>query len=146
MDIILYYNNSPVNKISKSLTEVGVLAGSFRGETGVVTPVFDITSDTFPNANYVQIPAFGRYYFIREVKQIRASVWQLQLKSDPLMSFDLSGVSGILVEAENSGSPYLQHDHFVRTVKSKTDIVPFPNGLLDTGEYILITAGGVAAI
>jgi hypothetical protein len=30
------------------------------------------------------------------------------------------------------------------TVKTKTDVINFPSGLLDDGEYILITSGGVA--
>lgn len=146
MEILLYANVSPENRINKNITLVETLTGSVRGETNVVTPVIDIYTDHVPSANYAKIQAFGRYYYIRDVREIRASIWQLQLKSDPLMSFNISGVSGILQESENVGSPYLNHSHFVRTVKSKTDILPFPSGLLDSGEYILITAGGVAAL
>ena len=58
------------------------------------------------------------------------------------MSFNINSVSGVVVEAQNGGSDYLEHRHFVRNVKSKTNILTFSSGLLDTGEYILITAGG----
>lgn len=37
---------------------------------------------------------------------------------------------------------YLPDENLITQVKTKTDIVNFPNGLLDTGEFILITAGG----
>jgi hypothetical protein len=58
------------------------------------------------------------------------------------MSFNLTAVRGVVTEAQELGSNYLNGRQFVRLVKSKTDIITFPNGLLDSGEYILITAGG----
>lgn len=146
MNITLYNNVSPPNRINKSLAFVSSLTGTLRGETNVVRPTIDIATDgTVPGCNYARIEEFGRYYYVMDTKQIRAGIWRLMLKSDPLMSFDLSYVSGILKESENTGSPYIEHSHFVRTVKSKTDIMTFPNGLNDNGEYILITAGGIAS-
>ena len=70
--------------------------------------------------------------------------YDISLKSDPLKSFNLGSVTGVVIEAQNIGNNYLEHRHFVRNVKSKTDILPFSSGLLDSGEYILITAGGGA--
>ena len=48
------------------------------------------------------------------------------------------GVTPEQVEADN----YLVSESWVSKVKTKTDILQFSNGLLDSGEYILITAGG----
>lgn len=146
MNITLYNNVSPPNRINKALAFVSSLTGTLRGETNVVRPTIDIATDgSFPSCNYARIEEFGRYYYVIDTKQIRAGIWRLALKSDPLMSFDINYVSGILKESENAGSPYIEHSHFVRTVKSKTDIMTFPNGLNDNGEYILITAGGIAS-
>lgn len=39
---------------------------------------------------------------------------------------------------------YVNGSQWVATVKTKTDIINFPSGLLESGEYILITSGGVA--
>lgn len=142
MQIILYNNTSPRNKISKALTQVGVLAGSLREESNVVAPTIRISGAVFPDFNYAQIPDFGRYYYLKDVRSVRSEIWEISLQSDPLMSFNLSGVSGVVIESQNLGSSYLNGRQFVRLVKSKTDIITFPNGLLDSGEYILITAGG----
>ena len=42
------------------------------------------------------------------------------------------------VESDN----YLQSNNWITKVKTLTDIKTFPNGFLNDGEYILITAGG----
>lgn len=142
MIIYLYNNESPNNKISKSITLLDTLTGVLRGETDAVSPTIRICADSFPAFNYAYIPDLGRYYYLRDVKEIRNDIWDISLISDPLMSFNLDSITGIVVESEAGGSEYLEHRHFVRNVKSKTDILPFSSGLLDSGEYILITAGG----
>lgn len=118
------------------------MAGSLREESNVVAPTIRISGAVFPDFNYAQIPDFGRYYYLKDVRSVRSEIWEISLQSDPLMSFNLSGVSGVVIESQNLGSSYLNGRQFVRLVKSKTDIITFPNGLLDSGEYILITAGG----
>ena len=142
MIVNLYNNESPANKINKSITLLAALEGQMRGEANLVSPVIRIYNSGLPAFNYAQIPLFNRYYFLKDVKQVRTDIWDILLQSDPLMSFNIGSVSGILIEGTNGGSDYLEHRHFVRNVKSKTNIINFPNGLLDSGEYILITAGG----
>lgn len=142
MIINLYNNESPANKINKSITLITALNGELRGETNVVNPIVRVYATAFPAFNYASIPAFDRYYYLRDMRQVRTDIWELSLESDPLMSFDLSDVAGVLVEGQSGGSDYLEHRHFVRNVKTKTNILNFSNGLLENGEYILITAGG----
>lgn len=142
MIINLYNNESPANKISKNITLLTALSGELRGETNIVNPIVRVYATAFPAFNYARIPAFNRYYYLRDVRQVRADIWELSLESDPLMSFDLSDVAGVLVEGQSGGNDYLEHRHFVRNVKTKTNILNFSNGLLENGEYILITAGG----
>lgn len=144
MQILFYNTESPRNKIHKEITLLATLSGALRDETNTVNPTVRIAATEMPAFNYAKIPEFGRYYYLRDVRAVRFGLWEIMLESDPLMSFDLSDVSGVVVETENGGSNYLESRHFVRTVKTKTDILSFSNGLLETGEYILITAGGGA--
>ena len=144
MQILLYNTESPRNKIHKEITLLATLSGALRDESNAVNPTIRIADTVMPEFNYARIPEFGRYYYLRDVRAVRSGLWEIMLESDPLMSFDLSDVSGVVVETENGGSDYLESRHFVRSVKSKTDILNFSNGLLETGEYILITAGGGA--
>ena len=138
----LYNNESPPNKIHKNITLITSLNGTLRGEINAVAPVIRIETENFPVFNYARIPEFNRYYYLRDIRNVRNNIWDISLESDPLMSFDLTNVKGVVIETENGGNNYLEHRNFIRMVKTKTDILNFSNGLLDSGEYILITAGG----
>lgn len=143
MVITLYNTSSDSNVVHKYITQVANLEGTLRHESNVVRPRVLIESGTLPECNYAYIPEFGRYYYITEIEAVRNGLFQISLKSDVLMSFSLMGSTGILQESERVINPYLPSRGFVKTCKTKTDILPFPSGLLETGEYILITAGGI---
>lgn len=77
---------------------------------------------------------------------VRANLWRADCKVDVLMSFrdDILKSTALL---NTSSTPttynkYITSGKYVSTVKSKTDIVQFPDGLSDTGEWILVTAAG----
>lgn len=142
MQIILYNNESPQNKIQKSITQIASMVGVLRGEADIVNPTIRVYSENLPLFNYAMIPEFSRYYYLRNVRAVRENIFDISLQSDPLMSFDLSEVTGVVVESQNGGSNYLPSRNWVRLVKTKTDILNFSGGLLESGEYILITAGG----
>lgn len=146
MNIKLYYTNSENNQLDKSLTLVYNLTGTLRNESNIVRPIILIEADSLGNSNYAYIPAFNRYYFITEITSIRTGLWLLLLESDPLMSFKdaISRLEVILQESETvSVDNYLSDNRvWLAKVKDKTSIIQFPNGLLNTGEFILITAGG----
>ena len=142
MNIVAYNNRSDTRKIGKTLTQVTEFVGTLRNETDVVTPVI-LVEGALPSFNYCFIAAFNRYYFVTDFRTVRNNVYEIHCKSDVLMSFDLDNVTGVVVASERVGvNNYLNNKNWVTTVKDKTDIITFPAGLLDTGEYILITAGG----
>lgn len=145
MEIQLCTNNSEKNKINKSITTGVTLSGNMRNESNIVNPVIVINIDSPVDYNYCYIPLFKRYYFITDYVLIRTGIWQLKLKSDVLMSFKDSILnSQVLVnKTESTGkNNYLAGSNWVNNCKAKTDIISFSNGLLDNGEFILITAGG----
>lgn len=142
MQIILYNNESPQNKIAKSIAQIASIIGVLRSEADVVNPTIRVYSENLPLFNYAMIPEFSRYYYLRNVRAVRENIFDISLQSDPLMSFDLSEVTGVVVESQSGGSNYLPNRNWVRLVKTKTDILNFSSGLLESGEYILITAGG----
>lgn len=145
MDIFLFRNNSEVNKIGKYLSNEIHLSGSLREESNVVTPSILIEIDNPSTYNYAYIPQFNRYYFIKELVSVRSGLWRILLESDPLESFknEILSNSVIISDTEVTGAyTYLSGDVWKSSVKESTDILQFPNGLLDSGEFILITAGG----
>lgn len=145
MTIRLCINNSEKNKINKNLTSGITLSGTLRNESNVVNPSIAINIDNPTIYNYAYIPEFKRYYFITDFTSIRTSIWIINLKSDVLMSFQDSILSSrvLISNTESTGkSSYLSGSNWVNNCKSKTDILTFRNGLLNDGQFILITAGG----
>ena len=145
MNLRLCINNSEKNKINKSFTAGVTLSGTLRNESNVVTPSIIINIDNPTIYNYAYIEDFGRYYFITDYISLRSGIWQIILKSDVLMSFkDSILASSVLINStETTGkNNYLSGSNWVSNCKAKTDILTFSQGLLNDGQYILITAGG----
>lgn len=150
MIIQLFISESEPNVVTKSITGVGAIVGELRNDSNVSNPDILISGDMIQSnllsANYALIPEFNnRYYYIRELKSIRQNLWILSLKCDVLMSFAtaIKQSTAIISETSVTGTNnYLDNDVWVSMVKDFTEIINFPDGLPDTGEYILITAGG----
>lgn len=148
MDITLYVNSSERQEINKSLSNDTVLTGILRGESSVISPTFTIEHANPSGFNYCYIPDFGRYYFITNITSVRNSIWRIDCSVDVLMSFKDAILALEVVVSDNTdgdNETYVNGKPWVTTVKSKTDVIMFPSGLLDSGEYILITSGGVSS-
>lgn len=145
MDITLYKMRSEKQKLDKDLTADREYTGYLRDQSSVIDPVFMIEDTNLSLYNYAYIPNFNRYYFIDDIIAVRTGLWELHLSVDVLMSFndDIKDLHVILEDSQSEGaSDYISGDQWTSKVKTKTDIINFSNGLLESGEYILITAGG----
>lgn len=145
MNLRLCVNNSEKNKMNKNLTAGVTLSGTLRNESNVVNPSIVINIENPTIYNYAYIEDFKRYYFITDYVSLRTGIWQINLKSDVLMSFkDSILASNVLINnTETTGkNNYLSGSNWVSNCKAKTDILTFSRGLLNEGQYILITAGG----
>lgn len=145
MQISLYNNTSERNAINKILSNEITVSGTLREESNIHNPVIMINAPSIIGFNFAYIPDFYRYYFISDITSVRAGLWRVSMVCDVLMSFKSAILNSyaIIVDTENTEiTEYMDSDIWKRLVKDKTDIINFPNGLLETGEYILITAGG----
>lgn len=149
MTIKLYTCLNENNKLNKELSNELSLDGTLRDSTSIINPVFNIEIENPTLYNYCYIESFNRYYFISDITSVRNNLWQITCNVDVLMSAKDS-ISQLIVILANSevieNDRYLQRNTWVATVKTLTDIITFPNGLLDDGEFILITAGGNVAV
>lgn len=144
MDIIFYNNLSDPNTINKALNEVTTLSGELKTSCDIITPNITISNNGMINANYCYIPEFGRYYFIVRQTILTNNVIEIDLNVDVLESFKLEILSlpCILENSTTNNDNYLNGPEWVTSVKTTTHIKQFPSGLNNSGEYILITAGG----
>ena len=145
MNIWLGINNEEKNKLNKTIENELNFVGTLRRETDIINPSIIIEADNLTQYNYMYIPEFGRYYFITGITSIRNNLWEISGKVDVLMSFKdgIYTCPVVLADTENTGSEsYISGNVWKTLVKTKTDIISFPSGLNNTGEYILITSGG----
>ena len=146
MEIQFFVNKSEPNKLNKDLLPAGTFEGTLREECPIEKPTILIESDsTLTSYNYFYIPDFNRFYFRTSITSVRNGLWRVTGRTDVLMSFKeaILTFDAILKDSENLGANnYLAGNQWVDLVKTKTDIITFPNGLSNNGEFILITAGG----
>lgn len=147
MDIILYSTASEKERVIKTLSNALTLVGTLRNESSIINPSFIIEHSNPSTYNYCYISDFGRYYFINNITVVRNNLWRIDCNVDVLMSFSTE-ILNLNVIVNHNSSPdderYVNGEQWVTTVKTKTDVITFPNGLLDDGEYILITSGGIS--
>lgn len=149
MEILLCRSNDERRKINKSLSSGVMLEGTLRAESSAVSPVVRVAIDNPTTYNYARIPAFGRYYYIDDAVSVRTGIWDLHLTCDVLMTYADGIMQAVVVldRTEATGAEtYLPGETWKAVAKSKTDILAFSSGLLETGEYILITSGGIGGI
>ena len=122
------------------------LEGSLKEECSIEKPIIIVESTIAINDyNYIHIPDFNRYYFRTGFDVIRNGLFRISGRTDVLMSFkeSINNFDVILNHSESKGAKdYAQSDVWKSLVKTKTDIIPFSSGLSESGEFILITAGG----
>lgn len=147
MDISLYITGSEKNCLRKTLQNEISMTGALRGESSVINPSFMVELANPSQYNYCFVPDFNRYYFIDDIVSVRTNLWRISCSIDVLMTYQAQ-ILELEVVIDNNTSPdietYMQGDMWQTTVKTKTDIINFPSGLLEQGEYILITSGGIA--
>ena len=146
MIIKLYRNVSPNNKIGKTLNSETTYIGSLRDSSQIVRPTVMIEATDLTGYNYAYISEFGRYYFIKEIESYRTGLWTVKMEVDVLETYktQIKALNCIIESTEQYGiNKYLSDsESWVTSVKAKTDVLNFSSGLLNSGEYILITAGG----
>ena len=147
--VSLCHNLSPNEKIGKNIVSgVDITGCVLKESTSILRPVIKILSidSDIISCNYMYISEFNRYYFIDDIVSINNNKWEISGHVDVLETYknDILGNSAVIENTEIKDINMYLYDPDVFKVNCKhmTDIINFPSGLLDTGEFILITAGG----
>lgn len=147
MEIKLYKTSSPRKKLVKDLTDGITLVGTLRAQSSVMSPTFTVQDISVVGYNYCYIPDFGRWYYINGIDALRANLYELSLGIDVLMTYaaEIRQNYAIVDKVESLGAAYnyINDGSWVNTNRMKQSIINFATGFNDTGEFILITAGGM---
>lgn len=147
MEIKLYKTSSPRKKLVKDLTDEITLVGTLRAQSSVMSPAFTVQDTSVVGYNYCYIPDFGRWYYINGINALRANLYELSLGIDVLMTYaaEIRKNYAIVDKVENIGASYnyINDGSWVNTNRMSQSIINFATGFNETGEFILITAGGM---
>lgn len=147
MEIKLYKTSSPRKKLVKDLTDGITLVGTLRAQSSVMAPTFTVQDTAVVGYNYCYIPDFGRWYYINGIDALRSNLYELSLGIDVLMTYaaEIRNNYAIVDKVESLGAAYnyINDSSWVNTNRMKQSIINFATGFNDTGEFILITAGGM---
>ena len=148
MEIKLYKTSSPRKKLVKDLTDGITLVGTLRAQSSVMSPTFTVQDTAVVGYNYCYIPDFGRWYYINNIDALRSNLYELSLDIDVLMTYAAQIITNdAIIDKTQSGESsyvYIDDGSIVNTVRHTVETINFPNGFNEQGEFILITAGGIA--
>ena len=143
-NIVLQTNNSEPNRVTKSVSDIMTLSGVLKEETSIIDPVIKIECDlaTVTGCNYLSIPAFGRSYFVKNIRSVRNGLVEFSCHVDVLSSFadGIKANSAIVKRQENSWNLYL-NDGSLKVYQNPIVLTKaFPLGFT-TQEFVLAVAG-----
>lgn len=143
-NIVLQKNNSENNRVTKSVDTILTVSGVLKEETSIIDPVIKIECDlaTVTTCNYLSIPAFGRSYFVNNIRSIRNGLVEFACHVDVLSSFasQIRENSAIVKRQENSWNLYLNDGTFKVYQNPNVLTKAFPSGFT-TQEFVLAVAG-----
>lgn len=149
--MLIHLCNTPDerNIINKDIRQVGDVNAIIKGELSIEKPTFIFDFDgNADNINYMIISELGRNYFIDEVIYLTGHRYEIHASVDVLESFkgSILALSCVIEKQEKDllSNKYFNDGSFISQEKEFIYTKEFPDGFLDDGEYILITAGGIA--
>ena len=144
MQINLFKCTAERNRVDKSnhISNRFAINGTIKKPTSVTK-----TNPTLYDYNYMYIDEFKRWYFIDDIRLINATMWEIIASVDVLFSFmsDIKSSRGVVdkYEKQEIANVYFDDGSFIMDTRKDVEVKMFPNGLNETGSYILICAGGV---
>ena len=142
--INLYVNYSESNRLEKSIDLVESYTGVLRSECSIIDPKITIECDIslLSRCNYLSIPSFRRYYYIRNMVSVREGLVELSCHVDVLMSFAsaIKSNRAIIKRSATEWNLYL-NDGSLKCYQNPHIITrKFPNGFTSQ-EFVLAVAG-----
>lgn len=142
----LYVNESPREKIGKTLSGEKSFDCLLKEDTSILDPVLILEStDNLSGFNYMYCETFGRYYFINNIESVGNNLWRITAHVDVLETYktQILANTAILDRQTNFFNTYLNDDEW--PVYSYDEVITFKfsdSAFIKEPNYILTVAGG----
>lgn len=142
----LHRNNSPVEKIGKSLTDQLTISDVvIKRDTSVLKPVLLVnSSQEIYVYNYMYISEFYRYYFIDDIRSINQNMWEVSAHVDVLETYKNGILANNAVIKRQAGqyNLYLDDPDFHAYNYERIQTLQFPqNSFSKLLNYVLVVNG-----
>lgn len=143
-NVKLLKNLSENNMVSKITETVIELTGSMREGSSIIDPTILVSGDlsVISSANYMEIEAFGRKYFITNIASVRASLIEISAHVDVLSTYAnaIKENTAIIRKQENKYNLYLNDGTFRVYQNPIVATKTFPQGF--SGQSIILAIAG----
>lgn len=145
-NIVLYKNQSELNKLDKTLTDALTITGTLKTQTDLVDIKLMIENASVFDYNYLYISEFSRYYYITDIQSVRNGLWEVTAHVDVLTTYasGIRALTGIIGRQENLFNVFLSDSEVKVEADRQVTTVNFPTDVfnLQTESFILTVAGG----
>lgn len=144
MQISLYNTSSDRRSLSKDLTPVATTSCILKESTDKNSPFIVLAGDY--DCNYCKFD--GKYFYLTEKTYDTGHRVVYKATVDVLMTYadEIRNCQAICIRSNRrADNLYLDDTNaYVMQNKAKMQVLNFPNGFNEYGEFILVTAGGGA--
>ena len=151
MNIVLYScsaDNRQLDK-SKKLTIIDKLENvNLKEDTSIMNPTLVLNlkaHSKLRKCNYIYIPDFGRYYFIRNIIEKIGRVFEVSCHIDVLQTYhgDIKEITALILRQENINNPYIEDGELlVRSTRTFEKINIGKVGDSTDHYYLTVNNGG----
>ena len=142
--IILQFNGSELNKVTKTINNIVTVTGTLKDGTSIIDPIILIDCDItgLTGCNYLTISAFGRSYFVNNIRSIRNGLAEFSCHVDVLSTYadQIREHDAIIKKQENTWNLYLNDGSFKVYQNPMVLTKAFPSGF-STQEFVIAVAG-----
>ena len=155
MTINLYSKGDNPKTVTKTLTAISSVQGRATQPCNILRPELILSGDSTVNAinaNYVFVPDFGRYYFVKDHTTDTAARIILSCEVDPLMSWaaGIRASKQLVTRSESVGKPtYTPDDQYLLKPNKDITVISFEGGYFNlenatqiSYNFLLNVAGG----
>lgn len=145
MNITLMVNREDNKVVNKRPTTVATKQGTIKAPCDIMAPVVQMAYVDGTTFNYVYIPKFARYYFVKAITVDDNNLMTISLEIDVLKTYagDIMQSSGIVVKSESKYQMRLNDGSIHCTQDSVITHHNFPNGFRNVNKnFILVVSGG----
>lgn len=146
--IILQENVSPMNMVSKTVTDIATATGNLKEGTSIIDPIIEIESaleaDILSRVNFAYIALFHRYYFVTDITLDITGLWLVSMHVDVLMSYKdaIRAQNGVVARQVNQYNMYLDDGWFMTYQNPRVVDLYFSNPApFESQEFVLVLAG-----